>query len=88
MPETPMLMNMQIDAELGGNRDQVVRIVISDRADGATRGQPTRTLIGDMASAGYKAFRKGVMEYAINTENAGRLWTLSEELIAAGKTAG
>ena len=64
MPETPMLMNMQIDAELGGNRDQVVRIVISDRADGATRGQPTRTLIGDMASAGYKAFRKGVMEYA------------------------
>lgn len=31
---------------------------------------------------------KGVMEYAINTENAGRLWTLSEELIAAGKTAG
>ncbi len=64
MPETPMLMNMQIDVELGGNRDQVVRIVISDRADGGTRGQPTRALIGDMASAGYKAFRKGVMEYA------------------------
>lgn len=30
---------------------------------------------------------KGVMEYAINAENAARLWTLSEELIAAGKTA-
>ncbi|MBS1790231.1 MAG: DUF1592 domain-containing protein [Acidobacteria bacterium] len=64
MPETPMLLNMQVDAELGSNRDQVVRIVISDRADGGTRGQPTRTLIGDMASVGYKAFRKGVMEYA------------------------
>ena len=65
MPEGgPMLLNMQIDVELGGNRDQVVRIVISDRADGGTRGQPTRTLIGDMTSAGYKAFRKGVMEYA------------------------
>ena len=57
-------MNLQVDAELGGNRDQVVRIVISDRADGMTRGQPTRALIGDMNSAGYKAFRAGVMEFA------------------------
>ncbi len=64
MPETPMLLNMQVDVELGSNRDQVVRIVISDRADGGTRGQPTRALVGDMASVGYKTFRKGVMEYA------------------------
>lgn len=64
MPEQPMLMNLQIDVELGGNRDQVVRIVISDRADGQTRGQPTRALIGDMNSAGYKAFRAGVTEFA------------------------
>ena len=64
MPEgAPMLLNMQVDAELGDNRDQVVRIVISDRADGGTRGQPTRALIGDMSSAGYKAFRAGVEEY-------------------------
>ncbi|MGE0883269.1 MAG: DUF1592 domain-containing protein [Blastocatellales bacterium] len=60
----PMSMNMQLDAELGGNRDQVVRIVISDRADGQTRGQPTRALVGDMNSTGYKAFRAGVTEYA------------------------
>jgi len=60
----PMALNLQVDAELGGNRDQVVRIVISDRADGMTRGQPTRALVGDMTSAGYKAFRAGVMEYA------------------------
>ena len=46
--------NLQVDAELGGDRDQVVRIVISDRADGMTRGQPTRALIGDMTSAGTK----------------------------------
>ena len=64
MPEgAPMVLNMQLDAELGGNRDQVVRIVVSDRADGGTRGQPTRTLIGDMNSTGYKAFRAGVEEY-------------------------
>jgi mono/diheme cytochrome c family protein len=64
MPEGRFSLNMQIDVELGADRDQVVRIVISDRADGGTRGQPTRALIGDMNSAGYKAFRKGVMEFA------------------------
>ncbi|MDX2042305.1 MAG: DUF1592 domain-containing protein [Acidobacteriota bacterium] len=64
MPEgKPMLLNLQIDVELGNNRDQVVRLLISDRPDGATRGQPTRALIGDMSSAGYKAFRAGVEEY-------------------------
>ncbi|MBA3442730.1 MAG: DUF1592 domain-containing protein [Pyrinomonadaceae bacterium] len=64
MPEGPFSMNMQVDAELGGNRDQVARIVIADRTDGMTRGQPTRALIGDMTSAGYKTFRAGVMEFA------------------------
>ncbi|MEK7832259.1 MAG: DUF1587 domain-containing protein, partial [Acidobacteriota bacterium] len=65
LPEgAPMLLNMEVQAELGGNRDQVVRIVIADRADGGTRGQPTRALVGDMNSSGYKAFRAGVTEYA------------------------
>jgi len=64
MPEGRFSLNMQIEAELGANRDQVVRIVISDRPDGGTRGQPTRALVGDMSSAGYKAFRAGVMELA------------------------
>lgn len=64
MPEGRFSLNLQIDAELGADRNQVIRIVISDRADGGTRGQPIRTLIGDMSSAGYKAFRSGVMEFA------------------------
>ncbi len=64
MPEGRFSLNLQVEAELGDNRDQVVRILISDRADGMTRGQPTRALIGDMASAGYKSFRAGVMEFA------------------------
>jgi mono/diheme cytochrome c family protein len=64
MPEGQYSLNLQVEAELGANRDQVLRIVISDRADGMTRGQPTRALLGDMASAGYKAFRAGVMEFA------------------------
>ena len=64
MPEGRFTLNLQVDAELGANHDQVVRVVISDRADGMTRGQPTRALIGDMDSAGYKAFRAGVMGFA------------------------
>lgn len=60
----PMALNFEVQAELGKNKDQVVRIVISDRPDGQTRGIPTRALVGDMSSAGYKAFRKGVTEFA------------------------
>jgi Protein of unknown function (DUF1592)/Protein of unknown function (DUF1588)/Protein of unknown function (DUF1587)/Protein of unknown function (DUF1595)/Protein of unknown function (DUF1585)/Cytochrome C oxidase, cbb3-type, subunit III len=62
--EKPLALNMQVEAELGKNREQVVRIVISDRADGVTRGQPTRALIGDMQSAAFKSFKAGVLEYA------------------------
>ncbi|HEX4951254.1 MAG TPA: DUF1592 domain-containing protein [Blastocatellia bacterium] len=66
MPERkePMTLNLQVEAEIGGDRNQVARITIADRPDGQTRGTPTRALIGDMKSAGYKAFRKGIEEYA------------------------
>lgn len=64
VPEGPVSFNLQFDVELGGDREQVVRILINDRADGVTRGQPTRALVGDMESAGYRAFRAGVMEFA------------------------
>ncbi len=64
MPEGRFALNLQVDAELGSNHDQVVRIVIADRADGVTRGQPTRALLGDMNSAAYRTFRAGVMELA------------------------
>ena len=57
-------VDLQVLAELGRDRDQVFRITISDREDGGTRGAPTRALLGDMKSAGYKIFREGVMEFA------------------------
>ena len=40
-----------------------MRVLIADRADGKTRGQPTRVLIGDMKSRAYRNFRDGVTEY-------------------------
>ncbi len=64
IPEGPYSLNLQVDAVLGSNHEQVVRIVIADRESGPPRGQPTRTLIGDMKSAAYRAFRAGVMEFA------------------------
>jgi hypothetical protein len=64
MPDGQYALNLQVDAVLGENREQVVRIVIADRENGQTRGQPTRTLVGDMKSAAYQAFRAGVLEFA------------------------
>ncbi len=55
---------LQIDADLGRDRDQVFRITISDRDDGGSRGIPVRALLGDPKSAGYRTFKAGVMELA------------------------
>ena len=64
MPEGPFALNLQVEAELGRNRGQVVRIVIADRENGMTRGQPTRTLLGDMRNPNGREFKAGVMEFA------------------------
>lgn len=56
-------LELRFEAELTGNRDHVARLLVADRADGRTRGQPTRALIGEMKSPGYRAFRDGVLEY-------------------------
>ncbi|MEO6569060.1 MAG: DUF1587 domain-containing protein, partial [Opitutaceae bacterium] len=57
-------LELQVDAELGADRDAVVRVVISDRLVGPpARGAQARVFLGDAASAGYKAFRAGIAEY-------------------------
>lgn len=61
------LIEVRVEAELAGNRDHVARLLIADRADGRTRGQPTRLLLGDMKSPGYRAFRDGVAQYVLLT---------------------
>jgi len=55
---------LKLDAEVGADRDQVFRIVITDREDGTSRGIPIRSLLGDPQSAGYRTFKTGVLELA------------------------
>ncbi len=64
VPEGSFGIEFQVDAQVGGDRDQVYRITFSDREDGGSRGIPTRALVGDPLSAGYKKFKAGVMELA------------------------
>jgi hypothetical protein len=53
-----------VEAEVGTDRNQVFRITMSDRADGSTRGVPVWGLVGDPQSAGYKAWKDAVLEFA------------------------
>ncbi len=55
---------LQFDAEVGSARDQVYRIVVTDREDGTSRGIPVRALIGDPNSNGARKFKAGVLELA------------------------
>ncbi len=64
LPKGAIGFEFHVDAAIGPNRDQVIRILISDQEDGRTRGAPTRALLGDPQSAGYKAFKNGVLELA------------------------
>jgi hypothetical protein len=54
----------EADAELGADRNGVVRLMISDRAEGSSRDAAQRVIIGDPTSAGYRTFRAGMAEYA------------------------
>ncbi len=56
-------MEFQADAELGADRNAVVRLAVSDRAEGSSRDAAQRVILGDQNSAGYKVFRAGMAEY-------------------------
>src|SRR5215831_18281951 len=64
LPQGITVFDIQVDAEMGADRDQVYRITVTDREDGGARGIPTRTLLGDPQSNGYRTFKSGVMEFA------------------------
>jgi hypothetical protein len=54
---------LQADAEIGQDRNAVVRVMISDRPEGSSRDAGQRVLIGDPATPGYRTFRAGMAEY-------------------------
>ena len=56
--------DFQVDAEVGADRDQVFRIVVTDREDGGSRGIPIRAILGDANSKGYQVFKAGVLQLA------------------------
>ncbi len=56
--------DLQVDAEVGADRDQVFRIIITDREDGGSRGIPIRAILGDPKSTGYQTFKAGVLQIA------------------------
>jgi mono/diheme cytochrome c family protein len=64
MPAGSSGLEFQVDAQVGKDRDQVYRILLSEREDGGSQGIPIRALVGDPDSAGYKKFKAGVMELA------------------------
>jgi hypothetical protein len=63
-PAAGTTAELQVDAELGADRNGVVKLVITNRLDGPpARGAQARVFIGDPESAGYKTFRAGIAEY-------------------------
>jgi hypothetical protein len=63
-PAQGTVLELHADAELGRDRNAVVRVLLTDRAEGwSPRDAPQRALLGDPASAGYQKFRAAVAEY-------------------------
>lgn len=64
VPDGVSAVVFEADAVVGKDRDQVFRVTFSDREDGSVRGIPTRGLMGDPESEGYRKFKAGVLELA------------------------
>jgi hypothetical protein len=51
------------DAELGADRNAIIRVTISDRAEGSPRDAAQRAILGDPKSTGYAMFRANIAQY-------------------------
>ena len=63
VPDGGNVVEFQADAELGKDRNAVVRVMLSAQPEGTSRDALQRVLIGDPQSAGYKTFRTNMAEY-------------------------
>ena len=57
-------VQFEADAELGADRNGVVRVMISNTPEGGFRDVNTRTIFADLDSAGYRTYRTAMAEYA------------------------
>ena len=63
-PSARTITALEVDAELGSDRNAVIRLVVADSEAVPVRGARARVFLGDAASAGYRTFRAGLAEYA------------------------
>ncbi len=63
VPAGGNVIEFQADAELGKDRNAVVRVMLSAQPEGTARDALQRVVLGDPQSAGYKAFRANMAEY-------------------------
>jgi hypothetical protein len=61
--KTGQIAQLEVDAELGADRNAVIRVLVADREGVPPRGAQARVFLGDSASEGYRAFRAGIAEY-------------------------
>ena len=52
-----------MDAAIGTNHEQVVRVTFSDRADGPVKNIPIKALLGDNNTAAHRDFKAGVLQW-------------------------
>ena len=64
VPAGNNVLEFQADAELGKDRNAVIRVMLSGSAEGTSRDALQRVLLGDPKSAGYETFRANIAEYA------------------------
>jgi mono/diheme cytochrome c family protein len=58
------LVAFEAEAELGADRNGVVRVMISNTPEGGFRDVGTRTIFADLESEGYRSYRAAMAEYA------------------------
>ncbi len=63
VPQSGNVLEFQADAELGKDRNAVVRVMLSERPEGTSRDALQRVIFGDPKSTGYEKFRANMAEY-------------------------
>lgn len=58
-----LVAELHVEAELGADRESVLRVMVSDSATGVARVPGQRVFLGDASSRGYARFRAGIAEY-------------------------